>query len=141
MDNPFAKELFGRVALKKVGEVDPNFRFYECGWMEAGHPSTWDTMELRGAVFREATRGPRKGKLCIPIPGTKRTVYVTRAEMDQLEREDAAAAKPKYTCERNLCQCHPETCSCGAYRVLNPDGTLLACVDNGPEMVKKLNQE
>lgn len=42
-------------------------------------------MEVRGAVFRHATRGPNKGKLSIRVPGTTRTVQVIATEMASID--------------------------------------------------------
>lgn len=87
MENCFANTNFGRVALSKLAPVPENFRLYEAGWL-GENPKDWDVMEVLGAEFRTAKSGPNKGELCIMIPGTKRTAYVTKAEM-------AAAASEK----------------------------------------------
>lgn len=91
--DPFGKETFGKIALEKMRKqvgvevLHPDFRLYEAGRVEtAGHPSTWDTTEVKGARFRVATKGPRKGLLCIMVPGTKLTAYVTKAEIEAFER-------------------------------------------------------
>jgi hypothetical protein len=90
--DPFGKEVFGKIALEKMRKqvgvevLHPDFRIYEAGWLEAGLPCTWDTMELKGAKFRVATKGPRKGLLCIMVPGTKLTAYVTKSEIQAFER-------------------------------------------------------
>ena len=95
--DPFGKEVFGKIALEKMRKqvgvevLHPDFRIYEAGWLEAGPSCTWDTMELKGAKFRVATKGPRKGLLCIEVPGTKLTAYVTRAEMEAFEKEQKNA--------------------------------------------------
>lgn len=122
MDNPFAKEIYGQVALQKIAPTDPNFILYEVGWLETGaHPSTWDVMEVKGAIFREATRGPRKGKLCIVVPGSKRTAYVTRAEMKAFEE----ANTPEYSYAVNNCECHSETCSCNPFKIVDREGNKI----------------
>lgn len=82
-EDVFAQESYGKVALQKIKPTDPNFRLYRAGWL--GDIKTTDTMEVTGAVFRAALRGPRKGKLCIEVPGTQRTAYVTVAEMRAVE--------------------------------------------------------
>jgi len=79
----FAKHAYGVVALSKIKPTHPDFRLYSVGWL--GDFETTDTMEVKGAVFREAKSGPRKGQKCIMVPGTKRTAYVTVAEMDAEE--------------------------------------------------------
>lgn len=76
----FAPLPFGKAALKKLGPVPENFRLYCAGWL-GDRPSEWDTMEVKGAEFRAAKTGPNKGRLTIEVPGTRRTVYVSKAEM------------------------------------------------------------
>lgn len=88
----FADQSYGKVALKKLGQVDPDFRLYKAGWLGNGDERT--VMQVTGAVFREVQRGPRKGELGIMIPRTSRSVYVTAAEMREVEtRTPDAAAK------------------------------------------------
>jgi len=79
----FAKQPYGVVALEKIKPNDPNFRLYSAGWLGDFH--TTDTMEVTGAVFRAAKSGPRKRQLCIEVPGTRRTAYVTVAEMNAVK--------------------------------------------------------
>jgi hypothetical protein len=90
MEDLFADTTFGKVALAKIKPTDPNFRLYFAGWL--GDIATADTMKVTGAVFREAKRGPRKGELCIVVPGTKRVAYVTVAEMGAHDRAAAQVA-------------------------------------------------
>lgn len=119
MDNPFAEETYGKIALEKIGNKDPNFRLYEVGWLETGsRPETWDVMECKGALFRVSTRGARKGQLCIMVPGSKRTAYVTRAEMKAFDEKNT----PEYKYELNHCQCHPETCGCNPFKIVDREG-------------------
>jgi hypothetical protein len=80
MKDIFAETTFGKLALAKIKPTEPNFRLYSAGWL-GKHPN-YDVMEVKGAVFRAAARGPRKGKLCIPIPGTERVAYVTKEEIE-----------------------------------------------------------
>lgn len=75
----FADTAFGKAALAKLKPTDPNFRLFFAGWL--GDYDTTDTMEVKGAIFRAAKSGPRKGQLVIQVPGTERTAYVTEAEM------------------------------------------------------------
>lgn len=82
---------YAKVAREKIKPTHPNFRLYSAGWV--GDFETTDTMEVTGAVFREALSGPRKGQLCIMVPGTKRRAYVTEAEMKAVEEADRAAAQ------------------------------------------------
>jgi hypothetical protein len=75
----FADQSYGKIALQKIASTDPNFRLYLAGWL--GDKPPFEVMEVRGAVFRHATRGPNKGKLSVKVPGTTRTVHVTAGEM------------------------------------------------------------
>lgn len=77
----FADQSYGKAALKKMGQVPENFRLYAAAWL-GDKPEEWSVMKLTGAQFREAKRGPNKGKLSIIIPDTTRSVFVTVAEMD-----------------------------------------------------------
>jgi hypothetical protein len=83
MEDLFADTPFGKVALAKLKPTDPNFRLFFAGWL--GDYETTDTMEVKGAVFREAKSGPRKGQPVILVRGTERTAYVTEAEMRAVE--------------------------------------------------------
>ena len=78
----FAETPYGKAALKKMGPVPENFRLFEAGWMEE-RPEDWETMMVRGAQFRKAKSGPRKGKLAMRVKGTERTVYVTREQIQE----------------------------------------------------------
>lgn len=82
----FADQSYGKVALQKIAPTDPKFRLYKAGWLGAGNVR--EVMRVTGAVFREAMRGPNKGKLSIMVPGTQRSVMVTHAEMTAVD--DAA---------------------------------------------------
>ncbi|ODP35163.1 hypothetical protein A9762_12275 [Pandoraea sp. ISTKB] len=86
MDDIFANQTFGKIALKKLEPLPANFMLYVAGWL--GDGTRRDVMEVSGAVFREAKSGPRKGKLCVMVPGTKRTTYVTADEMDAVEKAE-----------------------------------------------------
>lgn len=67
-------------AAKKIGTVPDGFTFYDFGWL-GDKPEDFTVMKVRGAVFRVATRGPNKGRRSVKVPGTDRTVYVTREEI------------------------------------------------------------
>lgn len=82
----FAQTGFGKAALCKMGEVPENFRLYEAGWL-GERPEEFSVMEVKGAEFRAAKRGPNKGKLSIIVPGTRRTVYVSREEILAAEQQ------------------------------------------------------
>jgi hypothetical protein len=68
-------------AIKKLRSVEEGFVFYAFEWL-GDRPEEWSIMKCTGAVFREAKSGPRKGKKCIKVPGTERTVFITESEMD-----------------------------------------------------------
>ena len=78
----FAQHPYGKAALKKMGDVPENFRLYIAGWVGA-KPEDWKCMDVTGAEFRHAARGPNKGKLSIMIPGSQRKVRITRAEIEE----------------------------------------------------------
>ncbi len=78
----FAEYTYGKVALEKIKPESPDFRLYAAGY--PGDTQT-DVMFVSGAVFRKALRGPRKGQLCILVPGTQVTVYVHRSEIQSYE--------------------------------------------------------
>ncbi|UVT00047.1 hypothetical protein [Burkholderia glumae] len=81
-DDPFADTSFGRLALKKIKPTSSNFRLFEAGWLETGGPpETWEIFEVIGAEFREAKRGPNKGKLSIMVPNTRCIVHLHRDEL------------------------------------------------------------
>lgn len=85
MEDIFAEMSYGKLALKKLAPVAPNFKLYFAGWL--GKTNERQVMEVRGAVFRQAKRGVRKGKFCIIVPGTERTAYVTKEEMLAFEED------------------------------------------------------
>ena len=76
----FADTPYGKLALERMQPVPDNFRLYEAGWL-GNRPEDWKVMEVKGAEFREAKSGPRRGKLVIKIAGTERTVYLTREQI------------------------------------------------------------
>lgn len=76
----FADQTYGKLALQKMAPVPQNFRLFSAGWL-GKKPEEFTVMEVCGAEFRVAKRGPNKGKLSIMVPGTKRTTYVTKDEM------------------------------------------------------------
>lgn len=80
MDKIMESASYGKAALERFGPVPENFRIYAAGWL-GDKPEEWRVMGVTGAEFRAAKSGKNKGKLCIMIPGTKRTAYVTREDM------------------------------------------------------------
>lgn len=81
----FGEQTFGKLAIRKIAPAELNFRLYKAGWI--GKANERQVMEVSGAVFREAQRGPRKGQLSIMVPHTSRTVHVTADEMDAFEAD------------------------------------------------------
>lgn len=80
-DRIMDETAFGRAALEKLGSVPENFRIYKAGWL-GGQPENWHGMQVEGAEFRAPEAGPNRGKLTIKVPGTQRTTYVSKAEID-----------------------------------------------------------
>ena len=80
-DKLFEQQAFGKAALMQIGEVPENFRLYASEWV-AKNPTGWLMMKVTGAEFRHAKSGKNKGLLTIMVKSTKRTVYVTRDEMN-----------------------------------------------------------
>lgn len=86
IEDLFAKQSYGKIALQKLNPSSPNFRLYSAGWVETGGgPETWEIMEVIGAEFREAKSGPNKGKLTVMVEDTKRKVHVHKSEMKTYE--------------------------------------------------------
>lgn len=84
----FADLSSARCAYAKMGKRPEGFRFYEMGLM--GVPPLFsDTIKFKGAVFREARKGPNKGSRTIRVNFTEREVYVTRTEIALFEAKEA----------------------------------------------------
>jgi hypothetical protein len=79
-EKTFEAQAFGKAALQKLGNVVENFRLFHARWV-GDNPGNSNTMEVTGAEFRAAKSGTNKGKLSIMMTGTKKTVFVTKAEM------------------------------------------------------------
>ncbi len=75
----FAKTVYGKIALRKIGPVDENFRLYAVKWLHGERKA----MEVIGANFRKALNGKNKGRLSILVKGTEKRVIVTSDEMDK----------------------------------------------------------
>lgn len=88
----FRQHSFGKAAIQKIGPVSENFRLYQAGWL-GEKPQDFDVMKVIGAEFRVAKSGKNKGKLCIMVPNTKRTAYVTKAEMRAIDEAAKATAQ------------------------------------------------
>lgn len=76
----FAETQYGKLALEKLAPVPENFRLFEAGWL-GKRPEDWRVMCVKGAEFRVAKTGPRKGTLSIMVKGTERSVCLTREEI------------------------------------------------------------
>lgn len=72
---------FGQAALKKMIVPNGNFRIYVAELLDPNNPRRSRRMKVSGAVFREAKRGPNKGKLVMMVPGSIQTAIVTAAEI------------------------------------------------------------
>ncbi len=92
MDDLFKDTTYGKLALAKLQPTGNNFMLYEAGWL--GKNNERDVMEVIGATFREAKSGPRKGQVCILVPGTQRTTYVTAEEIRAAKAENGDHVKP-----------------------------------------------
>ena len=86
IEDIFGKQSLGKAALKKLGPLPENFRLYSAGWL-GKKPEDWVEMRVTGCELRHAKKGVNAGKLCIPIPGTKRSVVVTKAEIRDCETD------------------------------------------------------
>lgn len=78
----FKETAYGKAALKKMGEVGPNFRLYCAGFIGKS-----DSMVVDGAEFREAKSGPNKGQLSVRIEGTQKNVVVYQSDMDEFREK------------------------------------------------------
>lgn len=74
----FAEHPFGKIALKRFGDVPENFRLYEAGWL--GKYPNFHGMEVKGAEFERLKREPSRGK---KIKGTERTVYISKKDLQE----------------------------------------------------------
>jgi len=79
MEDLFKETTYGKLALEKLQPTGENFMLYEAGWLGKGVER--DVMEVKGATFRAAKSGPRKGQICVIVPGSQRTAYVTSQEI------------------------------------------------------------
>lgn len=80
MRDLMAEQSYGKAALQKLSPTPENFRLYQAAWL-GNKPSEWTVMKVTGAEFRAAKTGPNKGKLSVMIKESKRSVFVTLAEM------------------------------------------------------------
>lgn len=79
-DRTWEEHGFGKAALKKLGEVPENFRLYAAAWL--GEFPNCHGMQVTGAEFQRMKRKTTHGK---KIKGTERSVYVSKAEIQENE--------------------------------------------------------
>ena len=77
-EDVLARTAFGQAALRKLAPLPQGFRLYKAEWV-GDKPSEWKEMRFTGCEFREAESEKRTGEL-VPVPGTQRTVLVSKAE-------------------------------------------------------------
>jgi hypothetical protein len=84
-----------------------------------GNTNERKVMDVTGAVFRKAAAGPRKGELCIMVPGTRVTAYVTAEEMEAYDEknEHENHCNLRFPATMNTDEDH---CSCRISK--NPEG-------------------
>lgn len=71
---------YGRLGLKKLGQVPEGFRFYRVERL--GRPPHYtDAIKLTGGVFREAKRGVNKGRRTVLVEDSEVDVIFTQAEL------------------------------------------------------------
>lgn len=82
MDDMFWHQTeFGIAALKKMGDIPENFRIYSAGWR--GEYPNYHGMQVTGAEFKRMKRKTTHG---VKIKGTERTVYISKAEIQQEQK-------------------------------------------------------
>lgn len=93
-EDTMGKQPFGRLALSRLNKQSPlpeGFMLYSASWQ--GTYPDFHNLRLVGAQIRAATRGPRKGELNIIVPGTTRTITLSREEVrkaEELAQNEAA---------------------------------------------------
>jgi hypothetical protein len=80
------KEDYIQAALAKLAPVADNFMIYQAGWI-GDLNSDARVMKLEGCEFREAKSGPNKGQLCVPVPLTGRTAWLSVDDIRALKVE------------------------------------------------------
>lgn len=91
-DDAFGGSAIERAMINKIGKMPDNFRVFCAGWI-GKTPADWKTMSITGGLFEPISRGKNKGRMLKQVSGTKRTVVVTREEIQaaqaQLDTEGA----------------------------------------------------
>ena len=72
-------------AKAKMKGLPENFMIYKFNWLGDLGDRENCVMEVTGAVFREAKSGPRKGKRCMIVKGTDRTVFLTPTDIEAID--------------------------------------------------------
>jgi hypothetical protein len=81
------QEDYIQAAIAKLAKQTPlpdNFMIYQAGWI-GDMDSDARVMKLEGCEFRVALSGPNKGQLCVPIPNTGRTAWLSVEEIRALK--------------------------------------------------------
>ena len=76
---------FGQAALKKFGTVPSNFMLYEA-FMHPQPPASVQGMKVRGAEFVADPSGEEELAM---VPGSSRTVFVSKAELQAIKNTTA----------------------------------------------------
>lgn len=76
---------YGKAALKKLAPVPENFRLYLLEWL-GERPGERTILKITGAEFRKAKTGKNKGKLTVMVENSKRTVYLTKEEILDVDK-------------------------------------------------------
>lgn len=85
MENIYEQFAFGKAALKKFGPVPGNFMLYAAG-LHPQPPVESQGMKVTGAEFVADPTGEEELAM---VPGSSRTVFVTRAEILACENQAA----------------------------------------------------
>ncbi|WMD23899.1 hypothetical protein RAS12_30165 (plasmid) [Achromobacter seleniivolatilans] len=80
-----------KLASSITGGLSAQF-YFSIGEIVKKAGSTSSSLKFTGYEFREATKGSRKGRWIIPVPGTKRTVTVSSDEIAAFEAVQPAAS-------------------------------------------------
>lgn len=84
-----------KLANSVTGGLSAQF-YFSIGEIVKKAGSGSSSLKLTGYEFRAATKGPRKGRWVVPVPGTKRTVIVSSDEIAAFEAaQPAASAAPQ----------------------------------------------
>lgn len=82
---------YGRIGFQKLDTPHPDFHWYCAESLGSGRG---EAVKLDGCQYRAAKSGPRKGLVVVPVPGTKKTVIVTRSEIEAFSAESTSKDRP-----------------------------------------------